>query len=108
MHGGAALEVGQREIGGAVAAVIRTDQREKSGVLRNGQELPVAKRPAPGREISREHSDFRNIWIGHNLLLFSSIPAREEALKRDAIYHHQISLAVAMRRRTAGGGQDRW
>src|SRR5260370_3789993 len=97
MHGSAALQVGQSEIGGAVAAVIRTDQREKSSVLRNGHELPVAKRPAPGREISREHSDFRSIWIGHNILLLCSIPAREGALVRDAIYQHQIMWKILIR-----------
>ena len=102
MHGSHALQVGQSEIAGAVASVVSADQREQSGVLRNGHKLTIAKRPAPGGEVAREHSDFRNKWIRHSILFFSSIPAREDALERDAIYHYQIRLQVVMRLRASG------
>src|SRR5882762_2897033 len=63
VHRSAALQVGQREGRLAVAAVGGTQQREERGVLREGQELPVAPRPTFRREVEREDADFRDEWI---------------------------------------------
>jgi hypothetical protein len=62
---GAALEVGQREVRLAVAAVRGAEEGEQGGVLRQRQELPVAPGPALGGEVEGEDADFRDERIGH-------------------------------------------
>jgi hypothetical protein len=47
----------------AVAAVGGAQEREERGVLRNGHELTVAKRPSSGREIEGENADFAEKWV---------------------------------------------
>ena len=51
-------EVGQREVGLAVAAVRGAEQREQRLVLVDRQELAVAERPALGREVEADDLDF--------------------------------------------------
>ncbi len=52
------LQVGQREVAPAIAAVDRPEEREQSGVLTKGQQLAIAEGPALGREVAREDSNF--------------------------------------------------
>src|SRR5688500_220065 len=66
MHRRSALQIGQREIAFAVAAVGRAEQRKKRGVLRQRQQLTVAPSPASRRKIKREYSNFCNKWVCHN------------------------------------------
>ena len=63
----ATTQVRQRKGGGAIATVGGPQQREERGVLRDGQELAVAKRPSFGREIEGENADFSNKWVCYNL-----------------------------------------
>ena len=63
MHRRSALQIGQREIAFAVAAVGRAEQRKKRGVLRQRQQLTVAPSPAFRRKIKRENSNFCNKWV---------------------------------------------
>ena len=60
MHRGATLKVGQREVRLAVAAVGGSQQREQGGVLRQGQQLPVAPGPTTRREVERKYADLGN------------------------------------------------
>jgi hypothetical protein len=64
-----ALKIGQREIHPPVTAERRPKQAEKRLILVDGQELPVAKRPAFGRKAETEDSDFREKWFCHDFLL---------------------------------------
>src|SRR5271169_2256908 len=66
MHRSVFLHVREREIRFTVAAVGGAKQREESGVLRDGHELAVAKRPSSGREIERKDTDFSKKRICHN------------------------------------------
>src|SRR5260370_41196436 len=63
MHRRIALHIRQRKSRFAVTTVGRPEQREKSGVLAERQELPVTKRPAFWRKIERKDSDFSDKWI---------------------------------------------
>ncbi|SOY61729.1 hypothetical protein CBM2586_A50027 [Cupriavidus phytorum] len=65
----AAAQVGQGEIGGAVAAVLRAEQAEQRLVLRDGQQGAVAQRPALRRKRERAQPDFPQI-------LFQDLPPR--------------------------------
>ena len=61
----AAAQVGQREVDPAVAAEGRAEQREQRLVLVDRQQLPVAQRPALGREDEGHDPDFGQEWFGH-------------------------------------------
>jgi hypothetical protein len=63
LHGRGALEVGQREVALAVAAVYGTEKGKQRRVLANRQELAIAQGPALGGKVSREDSDFSYEWI---------------------------------------------
>ena len=65
VHGSRPLQVGEREIRLAIAAISCAEQREESGVLRERQELTVAPCPALGCEIERKDTNFRYEWISH-------------------------------------------
>ena len=91
--GALALHVRQREVALAVAAIGGAEQREQRGVLRERQDLPVAKRPALGREVEREDADFGDERI-HGLLLGL---AREDAEQRDDEIDAEIGLEVGVR-----------
>jgi hypothetical protein len=69
VHRGGALEVRQREVALAVAAVVRPQKREQGGVLRDRHKLPVALRPTRGREIEAEDTDLGDKRICHDYLL---------------------------------------
>jgi hypothetical protein len=69
------LEVGQREIARAVAAVLGAEQREQRGVLRDGQNLPLAKCPADWREVECKQSNFGDKWV-HRDAPYRSRPPR--------------------------------
>jgi hypothetical protein len=66
MHRRTALQVRQREVALAIAAVGGAQQREERRVLRDRQQLAIALGPALGREVEREDADFRNERIGHD------------------------------------------
>jgi hypothetical protein len=57
MDDGAAAEVGEGERGLTVSAVGRAEQREESGVLADGEELPVALGPSLRREVEGDPAD---------------------------------------------------
>jgi len=65
MDGKATLQVGQGEGGGSIATVRGAQQREQGLILVDEHELPVALRPAFGREVERENPDFRKIRGAH-------------------------------------------
>src|SRR4051812_28073543 len=94
MHRRATLQVRQRKVRLAVAAVGGAEQREQRRVLREGQELAVAPRPPLGREIEREDADLGNKGIGHGVLLGR---AREDAEQRDDEVDTKVRLKVRMR-----------
>ena len=58
-------QVGQCKCGFAVSAVSGAKQRKQGGVLRDGQDLPVAKRPVPGGEIACK-GDYRSDKYFHD------------------------------------------
>src|SRR5262245_15156837 len=66
MDRGVALHVGEGKIGLPIASVGGAQQRKQCRVLRNRQQLPVAKGPAPRGEVEREDTYFGNEWIGHS------------------------------------------
>src|SRR5438552_11176080 len=59
------LQIRQAKGDPAVAAVGRAQQREERLVLVDGQELPVALRPAFRGEIEADYFDFAEEWSGH-------------------------------------------
>lgn len=65
VHRKTALQIGQREVGQAVTAVGGSEQREQGRVLRQRQELTIAKRPSLGREVKTNDADFCDKWICH-------------------------------------------
>ena len=65
VEGHAAAQVRQAEGNLAVPAIDRADQREHRVVLGNRQQLAVAARPAPRREVEAAHADFGEEGIGH-------------------------------------------
>src|SRR3954467_151180 len=60
-----AAQVRQRESRLAVAAKGRSEKREERLVLVDGQELPVALRPAFRGEVETHDADFGEKWFGH-------------------------------------------
>jgi hypothetical protein len=58
-----APEVWQTECRLAIAAVGGSDQREQGGILRNGHQRTVAKRPTHWGEVPAEHPNFTNKWL---------------------------------------------
>src|SRR5262249_56898793 len=56
--------------------------------------------PARGGEVAREHSDFANVWLRHELSL---VLRRKDTLKRDAEVQHQVRLHIQMRLAAANG-----
>src|SRR3954453_13071602 len=65
MHRRATLQVRQRKIALAVAAIEGAEQREQRRVLRDRQQLSIAPLPAFGREVERKNADFGDEGIGH-------------------------------------------
>src|SRR5947209_11631911 len=104
MHRRVALHVGQREIGLAVAAIGGAEQREQRGVLRQRQDLPVAERPALGREVEREDTDFGDEWI-HGVLLGLR---REDPEERNDEIEAEIGLEIGVRLAAADGTDRLW
>src|SRR5262249_61867693 len=60
-----ATEVGQGEVGRAVATVRRTEQREERLVLIDRQELAVAHGPSAGRKVEAEEPDLTEKRLAH-------------------------------------------
>src|SRR5262249_29522165 len=71
MHRRVPLHVGKGEVGLAVPSVRRTEKGKERRVLREGQDLTIAERPAFGSEVEWENSYFGNERVGHGLLLSS-------------------------------------
>jgi hypothetical protein len=61
-----ASQVRQPKIHSPVTAKRRAQQTKERLVLVDGQQLPVAKRPALGRKAETEDSDFREKWFCHD------------------------------------------
>ena len=61
----APLQIRQRKVALAVAAVGGPEQREQRRVLRDRQELAVAERPALRGEVERKDANLGNERIGH-------------------------------------------
>jgi len=59
------LQVGQPEVRRPVAPVDRAEEREQRGVLRDGQKLSVALRPAGRWEVEAERPYFAEEWVGY-------------------------------------------
>ncbi len=66
---GAALQIRQRKVGFAIAAVGGTQQRKEGRILRERQQLAVTPRPAFGRKVEWENANFGYKWICHVFLL---------------------------------------
>ena len=64
-HGNAPLQVRQGEIRCPVAAKLGAKQREQGGVLRDRQDLPVAKGPPIGGKVSAKYPDLTQKLVGH-------------------------------------------
>src|SRR5580700_9496576 len=65
---GVALEVGQSKGGRSIAAVVGAEEREQRRILRDGQYLSIAGRPADGREVKSKDPDFAEIRVAHESL----------------------------------------
>jgi hypothetical protein len=59
----AAAQVGKREVGLPVASVAGAQEREQRLVLVDGQELPIAQRPAFGWKVERDDLDLAQEWL---------------------------------------------
>ena len=62
-----ALQVGQCEVGDAVAAIGGTQQREECVVLADGNQPAVAQCPVLGGIVARKKTDFSNICLAHGV-----------------------------------------
>src|SRR5207247_10098661 len=69
VHGRAALQIRQREVALAVAAIGRAEQGKQCGILAQGQELPITECPTFWREVEREDTDFSNKWVSNCIFL---------------------------------------
>jgi len=67
MHRHTALEIRQPEGVLPVAAIGRSDQVEENVVLRDRQQLAVAKRPAGRRKVAAEQANLTDKWLAHEL-----------------------------------------
>jgi hypothetical protein len=65
----ARAQVGQREVHASIAAVGRAEQTKERLILIDGQQLPVALRPAFRRKDKGHDSDFTEKRFGHAFLL---------------------------------------
>src|SRR5438034_3622694 len=70
MHRRAALKVRQRKGGPAITAIGGAQQRKQGRVLRDGHQLPAAKRPTLGGEVERENANLSDKWVCHNRFAF--------------------------------------
>ena len=61
------LEIWQREVGLAIPAVGRAQQREERLVLVDRQLLSVAERPALRGEVEAHDFDFAKEWFSHDV-----------------------------------------
>jgi hypothetical protein len=60
----AAAQIGKRKVRDAVAAERGAEQAEERDVLIDGEQLPVAKRPADRRKIEANERDFADLLVG--------------------------------------------
>src|SRR2546425_4583984 len=65
----ATLQIRQPKVDAPVPAKGRAQQTEERLVLVDGQELPIAHRPALRRVTETKDSDFREKWFCHDFLL---------------------------------------
>ena len=79
----AAAQVRQREVGGAVAAVLGAQQREQRLVLVDRQQLAVAQRPEPRREVEAGHHDLADEELTHCPFPLDACACRPLAGDRD-------------------------
>jgi hypothetical protein len=91
------LQVGQREGALSVAAIGGAQQREKGGVLANGQELAIAEaQPVGAKFPAKIRISATN---GFDMAIFSPllVLAGENSLQRDNEIQHQVWAHVFMR-----------
>src|ERR1700704_5136930 len=97
VHRGVPLHVRECKVRFTVAAVGSAKQREKRGVLRNRQELTVAKRPSFGRKIERENADFSNKWIHKSGLGWINAKQRNDKVNAEVGLEIVVRLTAANR-----------
>src|ERR1700758_2286304 len=68
MQGHAAAQIRQGEGRGAVAPVGRADQLKQGRILGNRYQGPVTESPVQRHERPREHPDFTDEWLTHDLV----------------------------------------
>src|ERR1044072_3252015 len=68
MHRRAALQIWQREVGLAIAAVVGPEEREEGRVLHYRHELAIAPGPAFRREVEWKNPDFSDERVCHKTL----------------------------------------
>src|SRR5258706_13510152 len=84
--------MGKCEVRLSVTAIGCAEKRKERGILTQGQQLAIAKRPALGWKVEGENSNFCYKWISHD---FSPLVlGRENSLKRDAKVEYQIRRTI--------------
>jgi hypothetical protein len=63
VNGNPAPQIGQTKGGPSIATVDGAEQRKERVVLRDRQQLPIAKGPTPWGKVAREHPDFTYKWF---------------------------------------------
>lgn len=101
MHRRAALKIGQCERTEAVAAVGGSEQGKQGGILRNRQDLAVAKRPPCGSKVAGKYSNFGDKRICH--ISVCLILSREDSEQGNDKINAQKRLHVCMRLASACG-----
>lgn len=98
------LQIGQRESGLAVAAIGGAKQREQRLILDDRQELTVAQRPAPRREVAAKHADLAKKWFTHPTALsilircaLRSVARWEDTLQGNDEIDRQVRLQISVR-----------
>src|SRR5205085_1281275 len=82
------------EVGPAIAAIRRSQQREERLVLVDRQELAVAKRPAARRKVERDEPDLGKEGLTHLIHTYcdGKIP-KSEMMNVIAVYGTMLSCA---------------
>src|SRR5713226_10626497 len=67
MNRHSALQIGKSKGLLSIATVGRADQLKQRFILRDREQLAVAKRPSRDSKVAREHPYLTNIWLCHIL-----------------------------------------
>ncbi len=107
MNGGSAAEIREGEGGPSVTTVSGAQQTEEGAMLRDRQELAVAKGPTARGEVAPEHDNFCKKWTGHGALEFvvqfddsrrgrGSAAGWVDSLERDDEIHAAVGFDVGV------------